>query len=704
MPLKYRMPRVDSDFFPFQGGLDLVTPAISMPQGRVFDSKNYEPAISGGYRRVDGYERFDGRPSPTDGAKYVVVPANLADSAVIDLGISSPTVSGRVVGIFPQSDNTDIVVSGVDESTQTFLAGEKLTLSNGKSIGYVAENSSKAEMPADDALYQLLAANDIRRDIGPVPGAGPIRGVFALSDTVYAFRDDPGSATQSLYRSSPAGWEQVILGQELLFNSGVVEIKAGDTVTSSAGLSHFVAGVVTTRKGTWATGGNEATGSIVIVYNSMVGSFAIGDGLYVNGVQCATVTMAPTNIVRQGGATQKMELVKYSFGKKTGPQVIYGVDGKNLAFEFNGSDFIPIRTMDPGSADAPNHVAAHLNYLFLAYGTNMQWSTVYAPYTWDGVLGAAEASAGAVITAMVPLVGGNQAPAMAVLTQEKVAMLYGSGASTFRLQNTVTEIGYSSGTVQPISGSALGLTARGLQSITATQAFGDFAFTAASLLVQPIINKLRGKEQCSVVLKNKNQYRIFYDDGEGACLACELNGDKVKAILPLKYGIPVRCIWTETFSDGKERTFFGSDDGYVYEDNKGTSFDGGSIEFWIRTCFNHVSSPRLRKRWRRATIEASVDSYCEVNFTYDLGYGNPEVDTPELSPDAALAGGVGGYYEQFTYDQFIWDSQVVISPSISIEGTEKTISLVFYGNRAQDKSHTIQGVTIDYTKRRGERS
>lgn len=702
MPLKYRMPRVDSDFFALQGGLDLVTPAISMPPGRVFDSKNYEPAISGGYRRIDGFERFDGRPSPTDSAKYVVVPANLADSAVIDLGISTPSANGRIVGIYQKSDRTDIIVSGVDESTTTFLAGEKLTMSNGKSIGYVAENSAKAEMPADDAEYQLLAANDIRRNIQTVPGQGAVRGVFTINDIVYAFRDDPGGATQSLYKATAAGWEQVILGKEILFNSGVVEIKAGDLVTSSAGASHFVAGVVLTRKGTWASGGNEATGSIVMVYNSLVGSFAVGDTLYVGGVPCATVTVAPANIVRQGGATQKMELVKYSFGKKTGPQVVYGVDGKNLAFEFNGSDFIPIRTMDSGT-DAPNHVAAHLNYLFLAYGTNMQWSTVYAPYTWDGVTGAAEASAGAVITAMIPLIGGNQAPAMAVMTQEKVSMLYGSGASTFRLQNTVTEIGYSPGTVQPIAGSAIGLTARGLQSITATQAFGDFAFTAASLLVQPLINKLRGKEQCSVVLKNKNQYRVFYDDGEGSCLVCELDGDKVKAILPVQYGIPVRCIWTETFSDGKERTFFGSDDGYVYEDNKGTSFDGDPIEFWMRICFNHANSPRLRKRWRRATVEASVDSYCEVNFTYDLGYGNPEVDTPELSPDAALSGGVGGYYEQFIYDQFIWDSQVVISPSIPIEGTEKTISLVFYGNRAQDKSHTIQGVTLDYTKRRGER-
>lgn len=50
-----------------RGGLDLVTPAIALRPGTAIASLNYEP-VPAGYRRIDGYERFDGRPSPSGSA------------------------------------------------------------------------------------------------------------------------------------------------------------------------------------------------------------------------------------------------------------------------------------------------------------------------------------------------------------------------------------------------------------------------------------------------------------------------------------------------------------------------------------------------------------------------------------------------------------------------------------------------------------
>lgn len=57
----------NTPFFPLGGGLDLVTPAIAVKPGRVLSSLNYEPAPAG-YRRMVGYERFDGRPAPSSSA------------------------------------------------------------------------------------------------------------------------------------------------------------------------------------------------------------------------------------------------------------------------------------------------------------------------------------------------------------------------------------------------------------------------------------------------------------------------------------------------------------------------------------------------------------------------------------------------------------------------------------------------------------
>ena len=50
---------------PLVQGLDLVSPKIVAPPGSMLDCKNYELVDFSGYRRIDGYERFDGRLSPS---------------------------------------------------------------------------------------------------------------------------------------------------------------------------------------------------------------------------------------------------------------------------------------------------------------------------------------------------------------------------------------------------------------------------------------------------------------------------------------------------------------------------------------------------------------------------------------------------------------------------------------------------------------
>ena len=48
------------------GGLDQVTPNLSLIPGVVRRALNFECSINGGYTRIAGYERFDGRARPSD--------------------------------------------------------------------------------------------------------------------------------------------------------------------------------------------------------------------------------------------------------------------------------------------------------------------------------------------------------------------------------------------------------------------------------------------------------------------------------------------------------------------------------------------------------------------------------------------------------------------------------------------------------------
>ena len=70
-----KMPPTQYDIIQLRGGLDLVTPTLSLPSGVARDAVNYEVSITGGYSRIAGYERFDGRPNPSD-ATYTLLTVN----------------------------------------------------------------------------------------------------------------------------------------------------------------------------------------------------------------------------------------------------------------------------------------------------------------------------------------------------------------------------------------------------------------------------------------------------------------------------------------------------------------------------------------------------------------------------------------------------------------------------------------------------
>lgn len=60
------------DRFTMQGGLDLSTPYIKRDPGSLLQSQNFECDTDGGYRVMRGYERYDGRPSPSQSDLYAV--------------------------------------------------------------------------------------------------------------------------------------------------------------------------------------------------------------------------------------------------------------------------------------------------------------------------------------------------------------------------------------------------------------------------------------------------------------------------------------------------------------------------------------------------------------------------------------------------------------------------------------------------------
>jgi hypothetical protein len=66
-------------YFPFEGGLNVVDPVLSIQAGECIAAKNFEVDIRGRYSRVDGYERADGQTLPSE-VTYFRIPFTTGSS------------------------------------------------------------------------------------------------------------------------------------------------------------------------------------------------------------------------------------------------------------------------------------------------------------------------------------------------------------------------------------------------------------------------------------------------------------------------------------------------------------------------------------------------------------------------------------------------------------------------------------------------
>jgi hypothetical protein len=95
-------------------------------------------------------------------------------------------------------------------------------------------------------------------------------------------------------------------------------------------------------------------------------------------------------------------------------------------------------------------------------------------------------------------------------------------------------------------------------------------------------------------------------------------GNKIMGMTPITLPNSVTCISSAEGAGGNEEIYFGSTDGYVYQMERGTSFDGAAITWSAELAFNHIGTPRQLKTFRKAVTEVTGSGYCEFSFTHSL--------------------------------------------------------------------------------------
>ena len=721
----------------FPGGFDQTTPSLMLQPGALVVTQNFECAQSGGYARIQGYERFDGRAAPSD-ATYTVVQVTSFTNvpAVGDVITQAGSgATGTLVAVVEAS-----LYMAVTRITGTFNSTGAITTPGPVAIGTATATTASVSSLLD-AQYTAAAADVYRALIGAVPGSGAILGVVGMTfsgvDNVYAFRANVGNTEVDIYKASASGWTNVPLHNTIPFISGGgdltlapgtggVTILSGqteiisDTLTVQNADGITVQGTLTVsdeqpepedgdtlyqgavsatikrvvwQSGTWTAG--TAAGQLVIT-DPTGGSFAAGTALTSSGV-VLILTAGITAISLDVGG--HFEFVKCNFSGQSTTRRIYGCDGVNQAFEFDGVTLAPITT--GLSPDVPTHICFHKNYLIVSKDSSIVGCAVGYPFKWDTVDGGWEEATGDVVTNMQTLPGDQTSPSLGVYLRSKTAILYGSDPTTFNFVSFDTSSGALPYSVQSMF-DAFAMDDLGVVSLKSTLNWGNFASTALTANILPFIKQQRTELIASSIQKGKSQYRLFFTDGYGLWLTMvnqQFLGSSV-----VYFPNPIYVVDQGENSDGEEVTYFGSSDGqgYVYQMDVGTSFDGAAIEAFFTTAWNAVGSPRILKRWRAASLEIQGTSYAAIQVGYRLGYGSALIGQPS-AVSTATGFRVEAVWDTFTWDSFTWDGQTLTPTEIDMVGTAENVQITVASTTAYIGAYTINSVIQHYTPRRGMR-
>ena len=485
---------VQSQAWALSGGLDLISPALQMPPGKAILAQNYECAMTGGYRRIDGYTIYDGR------------------------------------------------------SNGTHLA---------------------------------------------VTGSGPIRGVWEYNNVVYAFRNNAGGSACVMHKSTSSGWAVV-----------------------------------------------------------------------------STPTLSPNG---------NFEFINHNFTGHSGSLKMFGCDGINKAFQFNGTTLSFLTT--GMTTDTPSHIGVHKNHLFLSFtGGSVQHSGVGNPASWSLVTGAGEIGIGTEVTGFSSMKGDS----LAITGRNQISILYGASASDWNLKLFSPAIGAVARTNGQMDSDLYFFNGDDLSSLTATQAFGDFESASVSAVVKPFIDARKSNTVGATVNRDKNQYRLFFDD-KSVLVGTIINRQVV--------GFTTwRLEHTPSFITEK---YMGCTDGSVMYMDNGVSFNGTAIQSYLRLPFTSFNTPHRKKRFRKATLELEAGSQATLDYLADYDYGSGGSSS---GAQATVYGG-GGFWDVANWNNFVWSSAVVASAEAYLNGSGMNISLLIVHSSATDPAFTLQGVQLNYSLR-----
>jgi len=625
----------------------------------------------------------------------------ITDTAAQEVNTGELVVCGTSIGEFKPDDQLLVRSIWSDDGTpdRPYEKHYELECYVGTDINEKVSKNSETNSTTE-TTYEALVTSQAATLAHP-RGTGPIRGVWMHRGIGYCFRDSVGGDECIMWQASGAGWRQVGNLWVVPFDAGSGSEPAPGLVIKDATTNTWgVVRHIDTISGTW---GVDAAG-IMYVENRLRQIGATGEFNNNNNLQ--DVDTSTTFAVVDGtGAIQTLPAGgRYEFRNANlygslDKQRMYFVNGKGQAMEYNGL-YDTLRPVVTGmTTDTPTHLAIHNYHLFLGFpGGSVQLSGDGNPHSWTVITGATEIAVGDEITGFNEEVGNS----LFIFTRNKSFVLQGTTRANFSLDDFNINAGAHEWSVQRI-GLGMFFDDRGFTSLLQTQRSGSVNFqeNAQSELIQPLVEDLvRNSEvKCSHLLRNQNIYRCYFDDGR--IVSVGFSQHEVSGHMPVRYPFVANCACSEEDGEGAERILIGTDDGEVFELERGTTFDGDDVRAFVRSVLYHSKTPGRIKKYTHARLDGAFKSTLTLNGQIEYDFGDPDLnlaDPLDFSNSSA-----GGVWDDMVFDQFVWDQTKSGNPQVKLEGEGTNAAIYLYSTSKVDLSHTLRGMTLQWMPRRADR-
>ena len=690
-----------------RGGLytneDALSLAASNP-GAAIRMLNFEISQFGGYRRLGGFAAYDSSYTTVTGSGRILgvwIHNNAIYAARRNTGDSTGSVGSNPFTTADESTTVTVV-----DSSHGLTVGSFLTFTDASTVGGLSMNGVEFTVSevVDANTYKFVHTSAATSTVSG-GGGGVTTFSYSYNYSVYKYTAGAGWGSNLLVTTrSAVGVDKLRVSSHSFTGIEVTVVTDGVNRPWRHSGATFID--MYDKQGTSATDTeaqlSNAFDSVntdaTVTIDHVAHGLSVGDTVRFSGVSVTVggVSMNDTDFTVATIADVDTYTFELSSPSGVSNQTNVGGTAINFFYKFAANKDLEKAKF---STDFRNH-------LFLAGMSDNTNSLVFsAPnndLNFQTSSGAGVINVGFNITGIVKF-----RDSLYVFGQDKIKKLVGNTTSDFVLHEVTNNIGcIASDSIIEIGGDVLFLASDGIRPIQGTARIGDIELETISKPIQQILQALPDNHtlsnMCSVVIKNKTQFRYFFPSEGTAATATEgiIGGlrfadRRVGWEFGQLLGIQA-FVATSGLIDDKEVILHGDLDGKIHKQDSGNDFNGEDVVSLYATPFLYFESTERRKIFQHLSLFTRPEGSSTINLGIAFDWDNPTVPNPVTYP-LTTAGALlrytttgGTYNSTFTFDRTI---SPVLETNVQGSGRAMSIIITSVGTQAP---YSISGFSVTY--------